>query len=162
MILNRLELKDKILKLKSNNKKTVFTNGCFDILHLGHHTYLKQSSNLGDFLVVAINSDESVKLLKGSDRPINNQELRSKNLMKLEFVDAVIIFAEKTPENLIEFLLPDILTKGGDYLSNEIAGASFVEKNGGKAVVLPYLKGYSTTNIINSRGKGLTGEIGSG
>ena len=94
----------KVLKLRLKNKKVVFTNGCFDILHLGHKTYLNQSKALGDFLIVAINSDESVKLLKGDDRPINNQELRSKNLMNLECVDEVVVFSEETPLKLIELL----------------------------------------------------------
>lgn len=152
----------KVLKLRLKNKKVVFTNGCFDILHLGHKTYLNQSKALGDFLIVAINSDESVKLLKGDDRPINNQELRSKNLMNLECVDEVVVFSEETPLKLIEFLLPDVLTKGGDYNYKNIAGSNIVEKNGGKVVLLPYLKGYSTTTIISNRRKGLTGETSIG
>ena len=153
---------NKVLKLRSKNKKVVFTNGCFDILHLGHKTYLNQSKALGDFLIVAINSDESVKLLKGDDRPINNQELRSKNLMNLECVDEVVVFSEETPLKLIESLLPDVLTKGGDYNYKNIVGSNIVEKNGGKVVLLPYLKGYSTTTIINNRRKGLTGETSIG
>ena len=148
-------LKEKISSLKSKNKKIVFTNGCFDILHLGHLKYLEESKKLGDFLVVAINSDKSVKILKGSGRPVNNYTLRSKNLMKLEFVDEVIVFSEQTPINLIKYLLPDVLTKGGDYKTIDIVGSSVVEKSGGKVVVLPFLKGYSTTNIINSKRKRL-------
>ena len=148
-------LKEKISSLKSKNKKIVFTNGCFDILHLGHQKYLEESKKLGDFLVVAINSDESVKILKGSGRPVNNYTLRSKNLMKLEFVDEVIVFSEQTPINLIKYLLPDVLTKGGDYKTIDIVGSSVVEKSGGKVVVLPFLKGFSTTNIINSKRKRL-------
>ncbi len=152
----------KVSKLRLKNKKVVFTNGCFDILHLGHQTYLNQSKALGDFLIVAINSDESVKSLKGDDRPINNQELRSKNLLNLDCVDEVVVFSEKTPLKLIEFLLPDVLTKGGDYNYENIVGSNIVEKNGGKVILLPYLKGYSTTTIINNRRKGLTGETGIG
>ena len=152
----------KVSKLRLKNKKVVFTNGCFDILHLGHQTYLNQSKALGDFLIVAINSDESVKSLKGDHRPINNQELRSKNLLSLECVDEVVVFSEKTPLKLIEFLLPDVLTKGGDYNNKNIVGSNIVEKNGGKVILLPYLKGYSTTTIINNRRKGLTGETGIG
>ena len=148
-------LKEKISSLKSKNKKIVFTNGCFDILHLGHLKYLEESKKLGDFLIVAINSDESVKILKGSGRPVNNYTLRSKNLMKLKFVDAVIVFSERTPINLIKYLLPDVLTKGGDYKTIDIVGSSVVEKSGGKVVVLPFLKGFSTTNIINSKRKRL-------
>lgn len=162
MIIKNKDLMSKVLKLRLKNKKVVFTNGCFDILHLGHKTYLNQSKALGDFLIVAINSDESVKLLKGDDRPINNQELRSKNLMNLECVDEVVVFSEETPLKLIEFLLPDVLTKGGDYNYKNIAGSNIVEKNGGKVVLLPYLKGYSTTTIISNRRKGLTGETSIG
>ena len=162
MIIKNKELMSKVSKLRLKNKKVVFTNGCFDILHLGHQTYLNQSKSLGDFLIVAINSDESVKLLKGDDRPINNQELRSKNLMNLECVDEVVVFSEETPLKLIEFLLPDVLTKGGDYNHKNIAGSNIVEKNGGRVVLLPYLKGYSTTTIIKNRRKGLTGETSIG
>ena len=162
MIIKNKELMSKVLKLRLKNKKVVFTNGCFDILHLGHKTYLNQSKALGDFLIVAINSDESVKLLKGDDRPINNQELRSKNLMNLKCVDEVVVFSEETPLKLIEFLLPDVLTKGGDYNYKNIVGSNIVEKNGGKVVLLPYLKGYSTTTIISNRRKGLTGETSIG
>tara|TARA_Y100001954_G_scaffold58192_1_gene62859 strand:- start:188 stop:676 length:489 start_codon:yes stop_codon:yes gene_type:complete len=162
MIIKNKKLMSKVSKLRLKNKKVVFTNGCFDILHLGHQTYLNQSKALGDFLIVAINSDESVKSLKGDDRPINNQELRSKNLLNLDCVDEVVVFSEKTPLKLIEFLLPDVLTKGGDYNYENIVGSNIVEKNGGKVILLPYLKGYSTTTIINNRRKGLTGETGIG
>mgnify|MGYP001400913033 FL=1 len=162
MIIKNKKLMSKVSKLRLKNKKVVFTNGCFDILHLGHQTYLNQSKALGDFLIVAINSDESVKSLKGDDRPINNQELRSKNLLNLDCVDEVVVFSEKTPLKLIEFLLPDVLTKGGDYNNKNIVGSNIVEKNGGKVILLPYLKGYSTTTIINNRRKGLTGETGIG
>ena len=162
MITKDNELKSKITKLRLKNKKIVFTNGCFDILHLGHQTYLKESRALGDFLIVAINSDKSVKLLKGSDRPINGQDLRSKNLMNLKFVDAVAVFSEQTPLKLIEFLLPDVLTKGGDYAHKEIIGSNIIEANGGRVVLLPFLKGYSTTSIIKSRRKGLTDETSIG
>jgi len=162
MIIKNKKLMSKVSKLRLKNKKVVFTNGCFDILHLGHQTYLNQSKALGDFLIVAINSDESVKSLKGDDRPINNQELRSKNLLNLDCVDEVVVFSEKTPLKLIEFLLPDVLTKGGDYNHKNIVGSNIVEENGGKVILLPYLKGYSTTTIINNRRKGLTGETGIG
>jgi|TARA_B100000902_G_scaffold96459_1_gene99136 D-beta-D-heptose 7-phosphate kinase/D-beta-D-heptose 1-phosphate adenosyltransferase len=162
MITKNNELKSKVSKLRLKNKKIVFTNGCFDILHLGHQAYLKESRALGDFLIVAINSDKSVKLLKGSGRPINGQDLRSKNLMNLKFVDAVAVFSEQTPLKLIEFLLPDVLTKGGDYAHKEIIGSNIIEANGGRVVLLPFLKGYSTTSIIKSRRKGLTDETSIG
>ncbi|MBD31094.1 MAG: D-glycero-beta-D-manno-heptose 1-phosphate adenylyltransferase [Candidatus Marinimicrobia bacterium] len=149
---------DKVEKLKLAKKKIVFTNGCFDILHKGHFDYLRQSKSLGDFLIVGLNSDDSVKLLKGIYRPINNQNLRANNLTKLDYIDAVIIFTEQTPKKLIKLLLPDILTKGGDYKINQIVGSDTVTKNGGKVKILPHIKGYSTTDIINNQGKGLTGE----
>ena len=158
MLFERKTLIEKIGKLKSANNKIVFTNGCFDILHKGHLSYLHQSKDLGDYLIVGLNSDDSVTLLKGSDRPINNQNVRAKNLLRLDYVDAVIIFSEETPEELIKLLLPDILTKGGDYKKNQIAGSNTVTKNGGKVIILPHLKGYSTTAIINNQGKGLTEE----
>ena len=158
MLFERKTLIEKIGKLKSANNKIVFTNGCFDIIHKGHLSYLHQSKDLGDYLIVGLNSDDSVKLLKGSDRPINNQNVRAKNLLRLDYVDAVIIFSEETPEELIKLLLPDILTKGGDYQKNQIAGSNTVINNGGKVIILPHLKGYSTTAIINNQGKGLTEE----
>ena len=158
MLFERKTLIEKVGKLKSANNKIVFTNGCFDILHKGHLSYLHQSKDLGDYLIVGLNSDDSVKLLKGSDRPINNQNVRAKNLLRLDYVDAVIIFSEETPEELIKLLLPDILTKGGDYQKNQIAGSNSVIKNGGKVIILPHLRGYSTTAIINNQGKGLTEE----
>ena len=158
MLFERKTLIEKIGKLKSANNKIVFTNGCFDIIHKGHLGYLHQSKDLGDYLIVGLNSDDSVTLLKGSDRPINNQNVRAKNLLRLDYVDAVIIFSEETPEELIKLLLPDILTKGGDYQKNQIAGSNSVIKNGGKVIILPHLKGYSTTAIINNQGKGLTEE----
>ncbi len=158
MLFERKTLIEKVRKLKSANNKIVFTNGCFDILHKGHLSYLHQSKDLGDYLIVGLNSDDSVTLLKGSDRPINNQNVRAKNLLRLDYVDAVIIFSEETPGELIKLLLPDILTKGGDYQKNQIAGSNSVIKNGGKVIILPHLKGYSTTAIINNQGKGLTEE----
>ena len=149
---------EKVERLKSNNNKIVFTNGCFDILHRGHFDYLRKSKGLGNFLIVGLNSDDSVRSLKGNDRPINNQNTRAENLSKLDYIDAVIIFNEETPEKLINLLLPDILTKGGDYKINQIIGSEIVTNNGGKVKILPHIKGYSTTAIINNQGKGLTEE----
>ena len=149
---------DIIKKIKAERKKIVFTNGCFDILHRGHFDYLRQSKSLGNFLIVGLNSDDSVRSLKGNNRPINNQNIRAENLSKLDYIDAVIIFNEKTPEKLINLLLPDILTKGGDYKINQIVGSDTVINNGGKVKILPHIKGYSTTAIINNQGKGLTEE----
>ena len=129
-----------------------------DSLHRGHFDYLRQSKSLGNFLIVGLNSDDSVRSLKGNDRPINNQNIRAENLSKLDYIDAVIIFNEETPEKLINLLLPDILTKGGDYKINQIVGSDIVINNGGKVKILPHIKGYSTTAIINNQGKGLTEE----
>ena len=148
----------RVERLKSDNNKIVFTNGCFDILHRGHFDYLRKSKGLGNFLIVGLNSDDSVRLLKGNDRPINNQNIRAENLSKLDYIDAVIIFNEETPEKLINLLLPDILTKGGDYKINQIIGSEIVTNNGGEVKILPHIKGYSTTAIINNQGKGLTEE----
>jgi rfaE bifunctional protein nucleotidyltransferase chain/domain len=129
-------------------QRVVFTNGCFDILHLGHVEYLEAASQLGDVLVVGLNSDASVRQLKGPARPVLPQEARARILAALEFVEAVIIFDEETPEKLIEALRPDVLVKGGDYTEDQIAGASFVRSYGGEVVILPYIPGYSTTSLI--------------
>jgi rfaE bifunctional protein nucleotidyltransferase chain/domain len=129
-------------------QRVVFTNGCFDILHLGHVEYLEAASQLGDVLVVGLNSDASVRQLKGPARPVLPQESRARILAALEFVEAVIIFDEDTPKKLIEALRPDVLVKGGDYTEDQIAGASFVRSYGGEVIILPYIPGYSTTSLI--------------
>ncbi|MDD4141572.1 MAG: D-glycero-beta-D-manno-heptose 1-phosphate adenylyltransferase [Bacteroidales bacterium] len=143
-----LSLNDIISCLKG--KKVVFTNGCFDILHVGHVEYLSKAKTLGEVLVVGLNSDASVKRLKGDDRPINNQNARATVLLALRCVDYVVFFDEDTPQKLIEAINPDVLVKGGDYRREDIVGADFVENNGGKVVIVPLVKGYSTTNIIDS------------
>jgi len=150
-----LELKNKIIELKKYDNVIVFTNGCFDILHKGHITYLSEAKELGDYLIVGLNSDRSVTQIKGPERPINNQCFRSEKLLELNSVDDIIIFDEDTPQNLINELQPNILVKGGDYKKNEIVGAREVEKKGGEVVILPLVPGYSTTEIIKE--KGLTG-----
>jgi len=129
-------------------QRVVFTNGCFDLLHLGHVEYLEAASQLGDVLVVGLNADASIRRLKGPSRPILPQEARARLLAALEFVEAVIIFEEDTPEKLIEALRPDVLVKGGDYTEDQIAGAAFVRSYGGEVVILPYIPGYSTTSLI--------------
>lgn len=129
--------------------KVVFTNGCFDILHIGHVTYLEQAKYLGNKLIVAINSDESVRKLKGEDRPINNELDRAKVLAALGFVDAVVIFSEETPLQIITELNPDVLVKGGDWTVDKIVGSDHVIKSGGKVVSLPFVDGYSTSGIID-------------
>ena len=133
---------------KKMNKKWVFTNGCFDILHEGHIDTISTASSNGDILMVAINSDESVKRLKGNNRPINNQDSRALLIASLIFVDFVIIFDEDTPYNLIATLLPNVLVKGGDYNIENIIGAKEVINNGGQVIIQPTKIGFSTTNII--------------
>ncbi len=135
-------------KLKSENKKTVFTNGCFDILHKGHIAYLNEAKSLGDVLVIGVNSDGSVKKLKGESRPVNNETDRAYLLDNLRSVDYVIIFEEDTPYNIINEILPDYLVKGGDWKEEDIVGSDIVKGNGGKVVSLKYLENYSTTNIL--------------
>ena len=152
------ELKEHIKTLKAEGKKIIFTNGCFDILHPGHIRYLSASKALGDYLIVAINSDQSVRAIKGQLRPIMSEKDRAELLSSLYFVDAVIIFDEEDPLRLIKELVPDILVKGGDWEENKIIGADYVKRAGGKVVRIPYINGYSTTRILN-RIKGGKGNI---
>jgi len=148
-----------IQNLKVNGKKVVFTNGCFDIIHKGHITYLELARRLGDFLIIGLNSDISVTKLKGPNRPINQETIRAINLLKLDYVDAVTIFSEETPQKIIEELRPDFLVKGGDYEPENIVGADCVRSDGGQVVILPFIPGQSTTNIIEKQlGKDLTEE----
>ena len=142
-----------INNLKSEKKKIVFTNGCFDLLHVGHIRYLSNAKKLGDFLIVGLNSDESVKILKGQNRPINKFEDRAMLLSALRSVDLVIMFEEQTPENLINKIVPDVLVKGGDYDIEDIVGYHTVIKNGGKVKTLDFYKGYSSTNYIKKINK---------
>lgn len=135
-------------KLKGSRKKVVFTNGCFDILHAGHVRYLKKARSLGDILVVGLNSDSSIKKLKGKDRPIVNEGERAEVLSALESVDYVVLFSEETPIKLIESIRPKILAKGADWGRGNIVGQEFVESTGGKVVRVRLVKGRSTTNII--------------
>jgi rfaE bifunctional protein nucleotidyltransferase chain/domain len=143
------QLKANIAVWKSEGKKVVFTNGVFDLLHLGHITYLAKAAELGDKLVIGLNTDASVKRLKGESRPINDQSNRAALLAALFFVDAVILFDEDTPRNLIANLLPDVLIKGADYTIDNIAGAKEVLANGGEVKTITLVDGYSSTNIIN-------------
>lgn len=129
-------------------KRMVFTNGCFDLLHRGHVYYLSRARELGDLLVVGLNSDASVRLLKGPGRPVNTQEARAEVLGALAFVDHIIIFDEETPLNLIKQLRPDVLVKGGDYRVEEIVGYREVTSWEGQVVTIPVLKGYSSSSII--------------
>ena len=129
-------------------KRMVFTNGCFDLLHRGHVYYLSRARELGDLLVVGLNSDASVRLLKGPGRPINSQEARAEVLGALAFVDHIIVFEEETPLKLITRLRPDVLVKGGDYKLEEIVGYREVTSWEGQVVTIPVLKGYSSSSII--------------
>jgi D-beta-D-heptose 7-phosphate kinase/D-beta-D-heptose 1-phosphate adenosyltransferase len=127
----------------------VFTNGCFDVLHRGHIYYLSRARELGGVLVVGLNSDTSVRLLKGEGRPVNTQEARAEVLGALAFVDYIIVFEEETPLKLIKVLEPDILVKGGDYRLEDIVGYREVSSGGGRVVTIPLLEGYSSTSIID-------------
>ena len=146
LLKNNIEI---INRAKDERKKIVFTNGCFDLLHVGHIRYLAQAKKLGDFLIIGLNSDSSVKELKGEDRPINSFEDRATLLSAIESVDLVIMFEEQTPENLIKDIVPDILVKGGDYNIEDIVGYQTVMQNGGQVKTLSFYDGYSSTNYIN-------------
>ena len=142
-----------INRIKAEKKKIVFTNGCFDLLHVGHIRYLAQAKKLGEFLIIGLNSDSSVKELKGEDRPINSFEDRATLLSAIESVDLVIMFEEQTPENLIKDIVPDFLVKGGDYNIEDIVGYQTVVQNGGQVKTLSFYDGYSSTNYINKINK---------
>lgn len=163
-MLNKLELiQNKIytveqLKLIVNqwkmlSKKVVFTNGCFDIIHRGHNTYLLEAAEYGNKLIVAVNSDSSVRKLKGENRPIVDEYSRAFNLASHTYIDAVILFDEETPINLINEFQPDVLIKGGDYTLETIVGAKEVLNYGGSVEIIPFLEGYSTTNIVEKMSK---------
>jgi rfaE bifunctional protein nucleotidyltransferase chain/domain len=134
--------------LRAEGRRLVFTNGCFDILHVGHVRYLTQARTLGDALLVAINSDRSVRALKGEGRPVVSESERAEVLAALACVDLVTVFDEESPRALIAELLPDVLVKGGDYKPDEIHGREEVERAGGRALSLPFVEGSSTTDII--------------
>jgi rfaE bifunctional protein nucleotidyltransferase chain/domain len=148
-IVNKEQLNRFLEKWKSRGEKIVFSNGCFDIIHLGHVDYLEKSKALGDRLVLGLNTDESVKRLKGNTRPVMDENARARVMASFEFVDAVIFFTEDTPFDLISFIKPDILVKGDDYTVDKIVGADIVLKNGGEVKTIPLVKGYSTSEIIS-------------
>jgi rfaE bifunctional protein nucleotidyltransferase chain/domain len=141
-------LKNRIDNWKTEGKKVVFTNGVFDLIHIGHITYLSKAADLGDKLIVGLNSDSSVKRLKGEDRPVNDQNSRAALLAAFFFIDAVVIFEEDTPLNLITTLMPDVLIKGADYSIENIVGAKEVIANGGEVKTITFVEGYSSTSII--------------
>lgn len=152
---DKIIVKKELLELRNEwkNEKLVFTNGCFDILHLGHVDYLEKAAEKGTKLIVAINTDQSVSKLKGPDRPVNDEYSRCRLIAALAFVDAVILFSEDTPLSLITDIKPDVLVKGNDYTIDNIVGADVVIENGGKVETIELVKGYSTTNIINKLSK---------
>ncbi len=135
-------------KLKKEKKILVFTNGCFDLIHRGHIEYLKEAKSYGDFLIVAVNSDSSVRKIKGKQRPLISLVDRLYILSHLVFIDFLISFDEDTPEHLIRTILPDVLVKGSDYREKEIVGADIVKANGGKVITIPFIKGKSSSEII--------------
>ncbi|MBW1704565.1 MAG: D-glycero-beta-D-manno-heptose 1-phosphate adenylyltransferase [Deltaproteobacteria bacterium] len=135
-------------RIKALGQKTVFTNGCFDILHPGHTRYLCAARGLGDHLIVAVNSDRSVRAIKGPERPIQTEQTRTEILAALSCVDTVIIFDEDNPKNVIRHLLPDILVKGGDWAEDEIIGSDVVKAAGGEVKRIPFEAGFSTTDLI--------------
>ena len=157
--MNRLEkISEKIitaveLRAKKLPGKIVFTNGCFDILHKGHIYLLSRAAELGNYLVIGLNSDASVQRLKGPDRPVQEQESRALILASLEMVDFVVIFEEDTPLKLITELMPDVLVKGGDYKAEEIVGYKEVTSSGGEVKIIDFLQGNSSTDIISRMGK---------
>lgn len=149
MVIKRSELPIYISALKAQNKSIVFTNGCFDILHIGHIHYLEAAKSLGDVLIIGLNTDKSVSDLKGPERPINQQDDRANVLSALRAVDVVVLFDESTPLSLISEIMPDILVKGGDYTLETIVGAEIVLAHQGKVEIIPFVDGKSTSSIIN-------------
>ena len=142
-------LKRSLARDRKAGKKIVFTNGCFDILHVGHVRYLSKARSLGDKLVIGLNTDASVRKLKGPDRPVNRQKDRAEILAALSAVDHVVFFSEPTPIKLIQALEPDILVKGGDWKKKDIVGSDVVEARGGQVRSLPFAKGFSTTGLLD-------------
>jgi D-beta-D-heptose 7-phosphate kinase/D-beta-D-heptose 1-phosphate adenosyltransferase len=147
-ILERNALKDKLEGLRKKGKKIAFTNGCFDILHVGHVRYLREAKKTADVLVLALNSDSSVRSIKGEKRPLMNEKERAEILAALECIDFVTIFQELTPLELINYLKPDILIKGGDWPEEKVVGREEIKKWGGRVAIIPEVEGKSTTNIV--------------
>lgn len=143
-----IEAKKKVASWKAKGERVVFTNGCFDLLHLGHVDYLEKARNLGDRLVVGLNSDDSVARFKGPARPIQDEQSRARVLAALQFVDLLVFFNEDTPLNLISELVPNVLVKGSDYLAENIVGAEVVKKAGGEVKTIDFVPGYSTSRIV--------------
>lgn len=140
--------KEQVSQWKANGEKVVFTNGCFDLLHLGHVDYLEKAKLLGSKLVIGLNTDASVSKFKGPERPLQDEHSRARILAALQFVDLVVLFNEDTPFDLISELIPNILVKGSDYLAENIVGADVVKKGGGVVKTIDFVPGYSTTRIV--------------
>lgn len=149
---DRNSLQNTLSQWRFQNEKIVFTNGCFDILHRGHIEYLARAASFGTKLVIGLNTDASVKRLKGETRPVNNQEARAMLLSSLFFTDKIIFFEEDTPLELIRFIQPDILVKGADYKVEDIVGYNIVKARGGEVVTIDLTQGYSTTSILSKLG----------
>ena len=147
-LLSREALETKLAEWRSAGETIVFTNGCFDILHRGHVEYLAQAADLGDKLIIGLNTDASVKRLKGESRPVNDEKSRALLLSALQFINAVVFFDEDTPYELIKQVQPDILVKGNDYKPEKIVGYDIVTAKGGKVLTIDLVEGFSTTNII--------------
>jgi rfaE bifunctional protein nucleotidyltransferase chain/domain len=147
-ILTRETIEKRANMWRSTGKKIVFTNGCFDILHHGHLAYLAQAADFGNVLIIGINTDASVKRLKGEERPLTHEHDRAFQIASLMVCDAVCLFDEETPLELIKLVRPDVLVKGGDYTLDNIVGADFVMSNGGRTEIIPFVAGYSTTSVI--------------
>jgi len=148
-IIDKEELSRVGVRARLLGKKIVFTNGCFDLLHLGHIDYLTRAADLGDCLIIGVNSDISIRKIKGNNRPIQDEQTRALLIASLTFVKNVVLFDEETPYELLNIIQPDVLVKGGDYSDiTKIVGYDIVTKKGGKVVSLPFVEGYSTTSII--------------
>lgn len=152
-VIKREEIREIVKKLQDEGKTVVTTNGCFDILHVGHVRYLAKTKSYADYMVVLLNSDKSVKSIKGEGRPINNQADRAEVLCALSCVDFVVIFDEDSPRNLLDEIKPDVHTKGADYTAETLPEADVILKNGGRLEFIEFVKGKSTTNTIKALGK---------
>ena len=148
MLIDRNLIVETCKEIRQGGKKIVFTNGCFDILHVGHVRYLTTAKSFGDILIVGLNTDESVTKLKGENRPINNEKDRAEVLLGLKAVDYVVLFGERTAENLVSEIRPDVYVKGADYTVDKIPEAKIVQSYGGKIELIKFVDGHSTTNII--------------
>ncbi|MBN2669602.1 MAG: D-glycero-beta-D-manno-heptose 1-phosphate adenylyltransferase [Bacteroidales bacterium] len=147
-ILNQDQLKKILSQIRAEEQSVVFSNGCFDLVHLGHIEYLSKAADLADVFILGLNTDESVQRLKGTKRPLQDQKSRAMLMASLSFIDYVVLFNEDTPYELIQTVQPDVLVKGDDYKIEEVVGFDIVQKKGGKVITIELTKGYSTTNIV--------------